>query len=168
MNASDTKIAHFYSQEDVQQILRLAIARHAEDQKKEFSYEQLLEIAAELEISPESLRLAEREWSEQQGEIQQRQAFNVYRQSRFKKRLGNYVIVNAVLLLVNLVGTGGLSWSLYILLFWGLAVGLDCWNTYQTKGEDYEMAFQKWHRKHQVKQLFNKFVNRWLKAWQAP
>lgn len=164
--AVDTKTTRFYNQEDVQQILHLAIARHAEDKNKEFSYEQLLEIAAELEISPESLKLAEREWLGQQGEMQQRQAFNAYRLGRFKKRLGNYIIVNAVLLLVDLLGGGNLSWSLYILLFWGLAVGLDGWNTYQTKGEDYEVAFQKWYRKHQVKQFLNTTVNKWLKPWQ--
>src|SRR5579883_734529 len=167
MTVFDTKVTNSYSQEDVQQILHLAIARHADDKNKEFSYAQLLEIAAELEISSESLRLAEREWSEQQGEIQQRQAFNAYRQGRFKKRVGNYVIINSVLVLVDLLSGSGLSWSLYILLFWGLGVGLDGWNTYQTKGEDYEMAFQKWYRKHQVKQFFNKVMNRWLKAWQA-
>ncbi len=166
MTTFETKTTNLYSQEDVQEILHLAIARHADDKNKEFSYDQLLEIAAELQISPESLKLAEREWLDQQGEIQQRQAFNAYRQGRFKKRLGNYVIVNAVLLLVNLVGSGGLSWSLYILLLLGLPVCLDAWNTYQTKGEDYEMAFQKWYRKHQVKQLFNNTVNRWLKGWQ--
>ncbi|MBR8836203.1 MAG: 2TM domain-containing protein [Stigonema ocellatum SAG 48.90 = DSM 106950] len=162
----DTKTTRFYNQEDVQQILGLAIARHALDKNKEFSYDQLLEIAAELEISPESLNLAEREWLAQQGELQQRQAFNAHRQGRFKKRLGNYVIVNAVLLLVDLLGGGGLSWSLYVLLFWGLAVGLDGWNTYQTKGEDYEVAFQKWYRKHQVKKLFSTAVSKWFKGWQ--
>jgi hypothetical protein len=165
MTAFDTKTSNSYSQEDVQQILHLAIARHADDKNKEFSYEQLQEIAAELDISPESLRLAEREWLAQQGEFQQRQTFNIYRQDRFKKRLRNYIIINGVLLLVNLIASGGLSWSLYILLFWGLAVVLDGLNAYQTKGEDYESAFQRWHRKHQVKQLFNKAVNRWLKMW---
>ncbi|MBO3458153.1 2TM domain-containing protein [Aetokthonos hydrillicola Thurmond2011] len=165
MAAFDTKTSNSYSQEDVQQILHLAIARHADDKNKEFSYEQIQEIAAELDISPESLKLAEREWLAQQGEIQQRQTFNIYRQDRFKKRLRNYIIINGVLLLVNLIATGGLSWSLYVLLFSGMGVLLDGLNVSQTKGEDYEKAFQRWYRKHQVKQLFNKAVNRWLNMW---
>jgi hypothetical protein len=37
--------------------------------------------------------------------------------------------------------SGGISWSLYILLACGLAISLDIWNTFQTKGEDYEIAF---------------------------
>ncbi len=155
-----------YSQEDVQKILQFAIARQADDQDKEFSYEQLLEIATELEISPESLSLAERDWRSQASEIQQRQAFDTYRLTRFKKRFGNYAIVNGCLMLVDLIGGGGLSWSLYILLFWGMTVGLDVWNTFQAKGEEYEVAFQKWHRKHQFKQTVNTVLNKWFKAWQ--
>ncbi|MBD0263275.1 MAG: 2TM domain-containing protein [Tolypothrix sp. Co-bin9] len=162
MTASESKVTRFYNQEDVQQILHLAIARHANDKEKEFSYEQLLEIAAELEIPPESLKLAERDWLSKQGEMQQRQAFNLYRQRRFKKRLGNYGIVNTVLTLVDLVGGGGLSWSLYILLFWGLGVAFDACNTYQTNTEEYEIAFQKWHRKHQIKETFNTVWNKFF------
>jgi hypothetical protein len=163
MTAFDTKVSRTYSQEDIQQILNLAIARQADDINKEFSYEQLLEIAAELDISPESLRLAEYEWLEKQGDIQQRQAFDTYRQTRFKKRFGNYTIANVFLVLFDLVSGGGLSWSLYILLCCGLVLGLDAWNTFQIKGEDYEIAFQRWRRKHQVKQFFNKLINNFLK-----
>jgi len=48
MTASDPKITRSYHQEDIQQILNIAIARQVH--KGEFSREQLLEIAAELEI----------------------------------------------------------------------------------------------------------------------
>jgi 2TM domain len=166
MTAFEPKSLSSYSQEDVQKILQLAIARQADDQDKEFSYEQLLEIATELEISPDSLNLAERDWRSQQSEIQQRQAFDAYRLSKFKKRFGNYAIFNGFLVLVDFIGGGGLSWSLYILLFWGLAGGLDVWNTFQTKGEEYEIAFQKWYRKHQIKKTINTVVNKWFKALQ--
>ncbi|MBW4634989.1 MAG: 2TM domain-containing protein [Iphinoe sp. HA4291-MV1] len=154
-----------YSQEDIQQILHLAIARQADDKDKEFSYEQLIEIATELDISPETLKQAERDWLEQQGEMVQRQTFNTHRQGRFKRRFGNYAIVNAFLLTVDLLGGGGISWSLYILLCCGFVVGLDAWNTFQIKGEEYELAFQRWRRKHQMKKFFNTVVNKWLKTW---
>ncbi|MFH7026029.1 MAG: 2TM domain-containing protein [Heteroscytonema crispum UTEX LB 1556] len=166
MNASGSKITRSYTQDDVQQILQLAIARQADDKDKEFSYDQLMEIASELEISPESLKLAENDWLAKHGELQQRKAFNAYRLSKFKKRFGNYVIVNGFLVLIDFVGGGTLSWSLYILLFWGLAVVLDVWNTFQIKGEEYEIAFQKWSRKHQIKQTINTVINKWLKPLQ--
>ncbi|MBW4616725.1 MAG: 2TM domain-containing protein [Desmonostoc vinosum HA7617-LM4] len=166
MTTSEPQSIRFYSQEDIQQILQLAIARQVDDKDTEFSYEQLVEIAAELEISPESLKLAERDWLAQQSQVQRRKAFDAYRINKFKKRLGNYTIINGFLVLINLISTGGLSWSLYILLFCGLAIGLDVWNTSQTQGEEYEIAFQKWNRKHQIKQTISTVLNRWFKALQ--
>lgn len=164
MTTSENKITRSYHQEDIQQILQIAIARQAYE--GEFSREQLLEIAAELEISPECLQVAEREWLAQQADLQKRQDFNFYRRGQLQKRFGNYAIVNSFLVLLNLVNAGELSWSLYILLFWGLGLGLNTWNTYQSKGEEYERAFQKWHRQHQLKQSLNTALNKWLKAWQ--
>lgn len=158
-----SEITRSYHQEDIQQILQIAIARQAH--VGEFSREQLLEIAAELEISPECLQAAESEWLVQQTSIQKRQDFNIYRRGKLQKRFGNYVIVNSFLVLLNLVSAGALSWSLYVALFWGLKLGLDAWNTYQYQGEDYEKAFQKWHRQHQLKQSVNSLLNKWLKAW---
>jgi len=177
MAAFETNNHRSYSQEDVQRILQLAIARQANDQDKEFSYELLLEIAGELEISHDSLQLAEQDWRSQQSEIQQRQSFDAYRLSKFKKLLGNFTIVNSFLILINFVSSSGhilsFPWSLYILLFWGLTVALNAWNTFHIKGEEYEIAFQTWHRKHQLKQNFNTvfqtvntFVNKWLKGSQ--
>ena len=166
MTAFEPQSLRSYSQEDVQRILQLAIARQADDQYKEFSYQQLLEIAKELDISPDALNLAEIDWRSQHSEIQQREAFNSYRLGRFKKRVGNYAIINSFLMLLDIVGGGGLAWSLYFLLFCGLTLGLDIWNTFQTKGEEYEMAFQKWNRKHQIKQTINTVVNKWFKSLQ--
>ncbi|MDM3856011.1 MAG: 2TM domain-containing protein [Aphanizomenon gracile PMC649.10] len=153
-----------YSQEDVQQILQLAIARQVDDNDQEFSYQQILEIATELQISPDILQQAERDWLGKQNEVEQRQAFNLYRKSKFKKRLGNYAIINIFFLGMDAI-SGGISWSLYILLACGLAIALDIWNTFQTKGEDYEIAFQRWNRNHQIKQTINTVLNKWFKVF---
>ncbi len=163
MTDSGDKISRSYSQEDVQQILQLAIARQADDDK-EFSHKVLLEIAAELDISPETLKLAEEDWVAKQGEIENRLAFNAYRQRRLKKRAGNYTIINTFFVLIDLLTGGGISWSLYIVLFWGMLLGLDGWNTFQTKGEDYEAAFQRWYRKNQLKRSVNNLINKFFKA----
>lgn len=156
-----------YSHEEVQQILQLAIARQTHDSDQEFSYQQIIEIAAELQISPEAVKQAESDWIAQHNEAQQRKAFDLYRQGKFKKRLGNYAIINSFLLLIDFVGGATLSWSIYILIFCGLVIVLDIWNTFQSKGEDYEMAFQKWNRKHQIKQTINTVLNKWFKAFQT-
>ena len=153
-----------YTQEDVQEILQLAISRQVNDNNQEFSYQQILEIATELQISPDTLQQAERDWLVKQSEVEQREAFNIYRRSKFKKRLGNYAIMNIFFLAINSI-SGGISWSLYILVGCGLAISLDIWNTFQTKGEDYEIAFQRWNRNHQIKQTINTVLSRWLKVF---
>ncbi|WP_365939910.1 2TM domain-containing protein [Moorena sp. SIO3I8] len=151
MSVFETKITHSYNQQDIQQILNLALAR--QEMVEEFSREQLVEIAAELGISIHTLLEAEREWLAQQQEQQKRNEFNSYRRSQFKKSFGKFVIVNSFLVAINLINVGYLSWSLYILLFWGLWIALRAWNTYQIQGEDYERAFQKWKVQNQVKQI---------------
>lgn len=162
MPVTETQITRSYKQEDVQQILQLAMARQAGD--SDFSREQLLEIASELDISLECLQIAEQEWLSQQGELLQRQDFNAYRRGQLQKHFGKYVIVNSFLISLNLLSAGELSWSAYILLLWGLGLGLKAWNTYQSEGEEYERAFQQWYRQHQVKQSINNFFSKFLKA----
>ena len=162
MTVSDSRIARTYHQEDIQQILQIAIARQA--YQGEFSHEQLVEIAEELEISPECLQLAEQEWLAKQADNRHRLEFNQHRRRRLQKRIGNYVIVNAFFVILSLISSGGLSWLLYISAFWGLFLGLDAWNTYQSQGEDYEKAFQRWQRRNQVQRTINKFIDRLFKA----
>lgn len=158
----DNKLVRTYHQEDIQQILQIAIARQAYE--GEFSREQLLEIAAELEISPECLQFAEQEWLVQQSDNQERRQFNLVRRKRLQKRFGNYGLVNIFFVLLDLVSGGGITWSLYILLFLSFLLGLDVWNKSQIQGEEYEKAFQTWKRTHQIKRSINTFLDRLLKA----
>lgn len=162
MTTSDRKITRTYHQEDIQQILQIAIAHQA--YQGEFSHEQLLEIAAELEIAPDCLHAAERKWLVQQADGQKRQEFNKYRRRKLQRRVGNYIIINTSFVLLSLISSGGLSWLLYISLFWGLFLGLNVWNSYQSQGEDYERAFQIWQRKNQIQRTVNNFLDKLFKA----
>lgn len=155
-------MTRLYRQEEVQQILQIAIAHQAH--AGEFTHDQLLEIAAELDIPPETLQAAEQEWLTSQGKLQKRQEFNAYRRHQLQRQLGKYAIVNTFLIVLDAVTTGGLSWSLYVLFFWGLGLGLKAWNLFHTEGEHYERAFQRWYRKTQLKHLANRFWSRLLSA----
>ncbi|HBE59859.1 MAG TPA: hypothetical protein DDW56_20820 [Cyanobacteria bacterium UBA11366] len=165
MSISQNQTTHSYRSEEIQQILNLAIARQASGE--DFSRSQLVEIAAELGISPEKLDLAEKEWLLQQEAQQKHREFNIYRRRQLQQSFAKYVIVNGFLVAINLLSAGSLSWSLYILLFWGLGLGLRTWSTYQLEGDEYEQAFQKWYRKQQINQLTQSIftrINNWLKA----
>ncbi len=151
-----------YSQDEVQQILQIAIARQSNDQDKAFTYTELQEIAQELGISPESLQKAERDWVVFRDEANQRLAFDAYRRDRFRKRLGNYGLVNSFFLVIDFLGGWQISWSLYILAFFAFVVGVDAWNTFQLKGQEYEAAFQNWLRRNQFKKTVNNLVSKIL------
>lgn len=154
-----------YSPEDIQQILQLAIARYHTEE--ELTRQQLWEIASELDISNASIQSAEREWLERKAIDRQRQAFNLHRRQKFKQKLTKFTIINTFLLAFNLVAAGTLSWSLYILLFWGLAVALNGWKAYQSQGEAYEREFQRWSFQNEVKQTVATVWTKLQKAWQT-
>ena len=154
-----------YSPEDIQEILQLAIASHHTDD--ELSREQLWEIASELDISNATIQSAERNWLERKAIDRQRLAFDLYRRQQFKHKLTKFSIVNGFLLSLNFVAAGTLSWSLYILLFWGLGIALKGWKIYQSKGEAYEREFQRWSFQNEVKQTVATVWTKLQKAWQT-
>jgi hypothetical protein len=165
MSASELQPPQSYTQEDVQQILHLAIARKTD--QGELSREQLWEIAAELEIDGESLQAAEQDWLNQRFLAKKRQEFHIYRRELLKQKAIRYLIVNGFLVTLDFISGGVLSWSLYILLLWGLGLSLDTWKTFQSKGEAYEQAFQKWNLKNEMKQTLATLWNKIKQAWQT-
>ena len=151
-----------YTPDDIQEILHLAIAR--KDEGEALTRQQLWEIAAELDIDSSSIQQAEQDWLEQKAVDRQRQAFNLYRRQKFKQKLTKYLIINTFLVSLNLVAAGALSWSLYVLLFWGLGIAMNGWKAYQCKGSEYERAFQRWMFQNEVKQTFSTFWSRLQKS----
>ena len=150
MNSSEPSLTRAYSQEDVQQILNIALAQHPSTDT-ELSYAQLLEIADELRISPDTLKLAENKWLTQQSANEKLQEFEAYRRSKFQDKLGKYVITNSCLVALNFLTGFGVPWSLYVLISWGMGFGLDAWKFfYQRQGLAYDRAFQNWERKQKI------------------
>ena len=105
---------HFYSQEDVREIMNIALASYATT-NEELSHPQLLEIAQELNISPDSIELAKDRWIAQQQITRKHQQFDLYRRSKLQDRFGKYAIVNACSIALNFCTGFGVPWSLYIL-----------------------------------------------------
>ncbi len=131
-----------YSQEDIQQILALAMKQEWE--QSDFSPEQLLEMAAELGISPQKLERAEQQWFEQKHEQKARRAFISYRREKFQKHLFSYLVVNAFLVIIDLITDGSLDWSYWPILGWGIGLAFEARKTYQLSGSEYEQEFRQW------------------------
>ena len=151
-----------YSQEDVQQILQLAIAQQPTD--GDLSRVELLEMASELGIPAENLQDAENQWMTKQSDFQERQQFDTYRRNTLKQNFIRYAIVNSFLLLLNLVLFKSADLALSIALIWGLGLALKAWKNYEMEKEEYEQAFQKWRLKRQIGQSINVVVDKLFKS----
>jgi hypothetical protein len=152
MDFSKQPSTHTYSQEDVREILDIAMADRS-NLDPELSHPQLLEIAQELSISPDSIELAKNQWLDRQQVIKKHQDFDLYRRSKLQDRLGKYAIVNACLIPLNFFTGFGVPWSLYVLTSWGIVRGVAAWRVFfQRQGYAYvreaslkeNRAFQKW------------------------
>ncbi|MEH1967778.1 2TM domain-containing protein [Nostoc sp.] len=130
-----------YDSEDVQQILQKALTRK---QEGEFSREQLLEMASELGISSNILETTEQKWLAQQEEEHLRHRFNTFRRRAFWTHFVSFTAVNLFLITLNLITSPSYFWAIFPVLGWGLGLFFHWWSVYQTKSEDYEIAFQKW------------------------
>ncbi|MGF1937389.1 MAG: 2TM domain-containing protein [Nostoc sp. ChiQUE02] len=130
-----------YDSEDVQQILQKALTRK---QEGEFSREQLLEMASELGISSNILETTEQKWLAQQEEEHLRHRFNTFRRRAFWTHFVSFTAVNLFLITLNLITSPSYFWAIFPALGWGLGLFFHWWSVYQTKSEDYEIAFQKW------------------------
>ena len=99
-------------------------------QEKEFSQEQLIEIASELDISKDALQAAEEEWLIQRTEAQKRQMLIVRQRKEFKSHLTTFIAVNVFLVLLNLAINPLYFWAIFPLLGWGLSIFFHGYKTY--------------------------------------
>lgn len=153
-----------YQPEDVQQILQLAMKRQQDS--SELTREQLLEIASDLGINTDDLAAAEQEWLSHKEEYQDQLVFNQVRREQLQQSLVKYGIVNTFLVILNVVTSHTISWSLPILILWGLGVTLKAWKTSQTQGEAYQQEFQRWRLRKQVEQSIGNLTDKLRKVLQ--
>ncbi|YAI82523.1 MAG: 2TM domain-containing protein [cyanobacterium endosymbiont of Rhopalodia sterrenbergii] len=165
MSTSNVQPPESYSQNDVQEILHLALTRTADG--SELSRTQLWEIATELDIDPDSLKSAERDWLNSKIIERKRQEFDCYRREKLKQKAIRYAMINGFFLMINFLSSRTLSWSLYILLLLGLPLSLDTWKVFQTEGEAYDQAFQRWSLKKQMKESLSGLWDKLKKTWQS-
>jgi hypothetical protein len=154
-----------YPAEDAQQILQIAIARQTES--GELSRAQLLEIAEELGISPQTLLEAEQDWDIKKYELADRRVFDQQRREKFHHGLARFAIFSGFLLIFNLI-TGGniLITALLYLVFapWALKLTWDGWRIYRPNTYAYTQEFQRWRRKQRMERAVSGVMRRLLKS----
>lgn len=155
-------MADFYASEDAQQILQIAIAKETES--GDLTRIQLAEIASELNIAPETLWSAEREWIALQSESAQQQLFNQQRRQVFQGHLVRYGIVVGFLGLLSFPFSWIGPFATFVAIGWGIPLTLHGLNAYKTSGYRYQKEFEKWNRKRRVKQTVRSLFNRLLRV----
>jgi 2TM domain len=168
MNSAQNSAITTYSQEDIQQILNLALTRKNTTGDLAFSPQQLVEIAEEMDIDLSTLKAAQLDWAQNQSSSQQKIEFDQYRYQKFQKGLGRFAITSIFLVGINIVALGGTSflWSLGVLGFWGMGLALQGWNVYQLKGEEYEQKFQTWTSKRKIRKTIHSTIAKFLPSSQ--
>lgn len=117
-----------YSDAAVQAILQKALSLRAH---QHFSGQELAEMAAELAISPEMLAAAVADWEAEQS-VEPLQPVTEQSQTAIKPRLKQsqrrswrqYAIACTLMIGIDLLTAGALTWSIFPVLGWGL--GLMC------------------------------------------
>ncbi|MEM6836722.1 MAG: 2TM domain-containing protein [Cyanobacteria bacterium P01_C01_bin.120] len=108
-----------YSSEAVQKILQRALELRTDGR---FSTQQLREMAAELDISPETLSAAISDWNSQQSEAISR--VPLARVSSRRQQWRTYALASVLMIGIDILTAGTLTWSIFPVLGWGL--GLTC------------------------------------------
>jgi len=115
-----------FTNEEVQSIIKRAL----DQQKggKTLDYNDLLDTAHELGISPDSLNNAIREQYAQAPIEQAREQFLQLQKEEWRSHLVSYCVVNFALLCLSLITGGG--WFIYPALFWGIGLAMHTYKTF--------------------------------------
>lgn len=147
---------HLKSDQDVEEILRMAIRKSGVENDE---LRRRLEISAqELGISESDLKAAEEEYRRQitegeESKLSAEQDLNDWKEWRqhklhdFYSHLGIYAVVNIMLIFMNLLSSGRISWALWSIAGWGIGVAVHGVNTAFTKTEENVKDFKSWQRK---------------------
>ncbi|MBW4609271.1 MAG: 2TM domain-containing protein [Hassallia sp. WJT32-NPBG1] len=125
-------MANSYRSEDVQQILQLAMTQKAEG--RDFSRQELLEMAADLGISQEAIADAEKQLTQQSEKQRAKQVLSNMsnnRRRQFKTHLFLYLIINTFLVVIDFMTDGNLNWAYWPILGWGLGLAFDAFDAFQ-------------------------------------
>ena len=113
-----------YSAEDVQRILAIAM-----EPSETFSDASLSEMAQELAIDDVTLQRAVQTWrvssNQEKAQAEKLDAQRRRKQQFYRQSLLPYLAVNSFLVILNVSLCGAITWAIYPLLGWGLAVAME-------------------------------------------
>ncbi|MEM0980854.1 MAG: 2TM domain-containing protein [Cyanobacteria bacterium P01_H01_bin.58] len=114
-----TSLTGQYSSEAIQRILSHALALQS---SATYSQKQLQEMAAELNIEPEMLTLAEDRWRSQAIVEKRQAALSAGRQRERRQAWMQYGLGSALMVGINIATAGSITWAIFPVMGWGVSL----------------------------------------------
>lgn len=130
-----------YSEEEAEEILRLATRKQGSGG---IPRDRLVEMAAELGLSPDQVQSAEQEFNATRNQEDERKRFESHVLRDLWSHVATYVAVNAGLVGMDLIGDGRLDWAYWPLLGWGIGVACHVASVFWSSSDAEAKAFQEW------------------------
>ncbi|RYG25921.1 hypothetical protein EON82_05320 [bacterium] len=124
-----------FSEDEANEILRRAVQAPSQ----EYTEDELRRSAEELGVSPDALARAA---AEVRGE-RVYAAFEAEQKAAFRASLVSYVLVMAMLVVINLTTSREHLWFIYPLLGWGIGLAGQYYQARNRESEAYQTAFRK-------------------------
>jgi hypothetical protein len=134
----------FYDEEEAEAILRVAAGKMPIGG---MSRERLLSTAAELGIPPEAVDQAEQVVTQRRRDLELRSEFDRHVRQEFASHLISYIVINAFLVILNLITSPRTLWVIWVVLGWGLGVTFHFASVYFKNTDNYESEYTKWKAK---------------------
>ena len=132
-----------YNQEEVNRIIRRALKIKNEDTIR---HQDLIATAREIGIDPKILETAIEQEQQEFKKARIRQARLKQRKMAFYSHLWSYLIITAVLLLINII-TPGPWWFQWAVLGWGIGLAFHFKAIFFPHGKRFEKAIRSRHHK---------------------
>ena len=133
------------SDDDVDETPKLALRR--QDGSVQDLRGRLAVAAQELGISDEDLETAENEYLSNKADTREFLEYKRRRRRELREHVFSYVIVNAMLVAVNWISSGKLTWAVWPILGWGVGLAFHAWATLNSDSESFQDEFEQFRRK---------------------
>lgn len=129
-----------YRADEAEEILRLAARKETDTIPRD----RLIQMAAELGMSPEQVTRAEQEYLAKRDAEIERKKFEAHVLRDLWSHVATYVAVNGGLVLMDVVKDGQVDWAFWPLLGWGIGLACHIASVFWSSSDEEDRSFREW------------------------
>jgi hypothetical protein len=137
-----------YTPDEVDAILRRALELRGGHDPNNLTHDELVDTARELNIDMAALETAVRAHETDYEFEEARERWKRRRKQKFFEHLRTYLITNAMLLVIDLIFSGG-TWFYWALFGWGIGLAFDAAEAFYPKEKDIDKGARRLLRREQ-------------------